>query len=272
MKSTKNELARVLKWQKANWQKVLEYKRRWRERHPTKMQNARDNWRKNNLERIRQNRRIWASKNARKLADQEKARRAKDPELARKKGRAHYHANKDSLTDYQRKFRDKNRELVRHWSRENHRRHKEKRIEANRLWKTQNKDKVRKQARAWLENNREKVRERKRNLRHTNPNIWVGNRLRSRITSVLKRNGTRKNNTTVTLIGISLDGFRKHLESLFLPGMTWDNRGLWHIDHKIPCASFNLHDVEQVKKCFHYTNLQPLWAQDNMSKGKKIAA
>ena len=54
--------------------------------------------------------------------------------------------------------------------------------------------------------------------------------------------------------------------------MTWENHGRygWHIDHIMPCSSFDLTDPEQQKKCFHYTNLQPLWAHENMSKGAKI--
>ena len=52
--------------------------------------------------------------------------------------------------------------------------------------------------------------------------------------------------------------------------MSWDNQGEWHIDHIIPCASFDLTNEEEQEKCFHYTNLQPLWAIDNMVKGCKI--
>ena len=52
--------------------------------------------------------------------------------------------------------------------------------------------------------------------------------------------------------------------------MTKENHGFWHIDHIIPCASFNLKDPKQQTKCFHYTNLQPLWAKENLSKGAKI--
>ena len=61
--------------------------------------------------------------------------------------------------------------------------------------------------------------------------------------------------------------------------MTWDNHGngwygngmnQWHIDHIIPCASFDLSKEEEQYRCFHYTNLQPLWAYDNLSKGNKI--
>jgi len=63
-----------------------------------------------------------------------------------------------------------------------------------------------------------------------------------------------------------------------MPGMTWDNHGTgkngkgmkeWHIDHIIPCCKFNLSKDEEQRKCFHYSNLQPLWASDNMKKGGK---
>ena len=61
-----------------------------------------------------------------------------------------------------------------------------------------------------------------------------------------------------------------HLESLFVPGMTWDNQGEWHIDHVIPCAAFDLTDPAQQSECFHYTNLQPLWAVDNLKKAARL--
>lgn len=77
---------------------------------------------------------------------------------------------------------------------------------------------------------------------------------------------------TTELIGCTPQFLRDHLEAQFTPGMSWDTYGTrgWHIDHKIPCASFNLLDQEQAKKCFHFTNLRPLWASENISKGDKI--
>jgi hypothetical protein len=63
------------------------------------------------------------------------------------------------------------------------------------------------------------------------------------------------------LLGCTIDFLKEYLEARFLPTMTWENYGtLWHIDHIIPCASFDLRDLEQQKACFHYTNLQPLFA------------
>jgi hypothetical protein len=72
--------------------------------------------------------------------------------------------------------------------------------------------------------------------------------------------------------GCSLEDLRKHLESQFKPGMTWENHGFygWHIDHIKPLAKFDLNDPDCQKRAFHYTNLQPLWKDENFAKRDKI--
>lgn len=79
------------------------------------------------------------------------------------------------------------------------------------------------------------------------------------------------------LVGCSLEQLKKHLQSKFTKGMTWENYGTgwhgkgmkeWHIDHIRPCASFDLSKASEQKKCFNYSNLQPLWAKDNLSKNR----
>ena len=76
------------------------------------------------------------------------------------------------------------------------------------------------------------------------------------------------------LLGVSMNEVRAYLELQFKSGMTWENYGYkgWHIDHIIPCASFDLTDPEQQRRCFHYTNLQPLWWHENLAKGDKLTA
>ena len=71
------------------------------------------------------------------------------------------------------------------------------------------------------------------------------------------------------MIGCSILELKQYLELKFKKGMTWDNYSFygWHVDHIKPCASFDLTDIEQQKECFHYTNLQPLWCNDNWIKG-----
>ena len=71
------------------------------------------------------------------------------------------------------------------------------------------------------------------------------------------------------MLGCSISFLKIFLEAKFKEGMTWENHGEWHIDHIKPCASFNLLNDDEQKKCFNYTNLQPLWALENLSKGFK---
>ena len=98
-------------------------------------------------------------------------------------------------------------------------------------------------------------------------NWKLKNNLRSRIRLSLK--GKNKSKKTMELLGCTIKQLWEHLESKFKLGMTRENHGKWHIDHIKPCISFNLTDPEQQKICFHYTNLQPLWAEDNLKKGAK---
>jgi len=93
--------------------------------------------------------------------------------------------------------------------------------------------------------------------------------LRSRLGSAIRKQNSKKNNTTIELLGCSISFLKGFLEAKFKEGMTWENHGEWHIDHIKPCILFDLIDEEEQKKCFHYTNLQPLWAYENLSKGCK---
>jgi len=101
--------------------------------------------------------------------------------------------------------------------------------------------------------------------------------IRKRMWYILRNN--IKSIRTIELIGCSIKQLRNHLEKQFKPGMSWDNYGRgwngkgmqeWHIDHIRPCASFDMSKESEQLKCFHYTNLQPLWAEENLIKHCKI--
>ena len=87
-----------------------------------------------------------------------------------------------------------------------------------------------------------------------------------RIRDLLTNFGINKSERTVYYVGCNLQDLRNHLESTFHEGMSWENYGEWHIDHIIPCSSWNLADEKELRMCFHYTNLQALWASDNIEK------
>lgn len=94
-------------------------------------------------------------------------------------------------------------------------------------------------------------------------------RLSERVRMALKRRRVYKSARTMELIGCTVPELWAHLEQRFQPGMTRENYGQWHVDHIRPCASFDLRDLAQQRQCFHFSNLQPLWAADNLRKQAK---
>lgn len=122
------------------------------------------------------------------------------------------------------------------------------RSESHNIWRLKNKEQRNASMRKWREN----------------PQNRLSSCIRSRISNVLQ--GRTKSAETLSLIGCSWDHLRAWLEFWMRPGMTWENYGDWEVDHKIPCASFDLTKEEEQRKCFNYQNLQPLWMADNRRK------
>lgn len=104
----------------------------------------------------------------------------------------------------------------------------------------------------------------------SDPHFRISVSLRKRLVLALRARGTRKTSKVAELIGCTIHEVAAHLERQFQPGMTWANYGNWHIDHIRPCASFDLTNEEEQKRCFHFSNLQPLWAGDNLKKSDRF--
>ncbi len=94
-----------------------------------------------------------------------------------------------------------------------------------------------------------------------------GARVRNRRKFYDVRSGRVSDRGCIEFMGCTLKEFKSHIEKMFTDGMSWENHGEWEYDHIIPLSSFNLLDSEQRAKCNHYTNIQPLWKKDNLSKG-----
>lgn len=128
--------------------------------------------------------------------------------------------------------------------------------------------------RQYRKENRLKYNASMRRQRRENFKVKLANNLHCRLWHALKRPSAKSDKviSATELVGCSMDFLKTHLESQFQPGMTWDNRGKdgWHIDHKRPCASFDLKDQTQQRECFHWSNLQVLWAVDNHRKGARL--
>lgn len=165
-------------------------------------------------------------------------------------------------------------------------RNRKNRLEKMKVWAAKNVEMTRAIKRKYYEANREAVIDRAVEYNRTkqgkenrarwsreeakrNPSYKLGLTLRSRIWWALKSQNAKKLIRTKDLIGCPIEFLKKHLEAQFEPGMTWENHGEWHIDHRMPCSRFDLTDLLQQKICFHFTNLQPLWAVENLSKGAR---
>lgn len=142
-----------------------------------------------------------------------------------------------------------------------------------RKWRTENPDKNKqslKRANALTRSKSdhyEKKRAKHREKLAVSPEYRIWHTLRARLKSALRHKGIRKCASTLQLLRCTPAEACKHIESLFQPGMTWENRGEWHIDHIRPLASFDMLNPEHQRIACHYLNLQPLWGVDNLRKG-----
>ena len=141
-------------------------------------------------------------------------------------------------------------------------------------YRAANREKLNRDQKAYYEANRAKYSagslERKKRRYREDPLFAIEGLCRRRILCAMQKGGYKKSTKTESILGCAYETLVKHLESKFLPGMTWENRGRdgWHIDHKTPLASAST--AEELEALCHYTNLQPLWAKDNYSKGAKM--
>ncbi len=192
--------------------------------------------------------------------EKQRLRRLSDLASAHRKEREKYLRNPESFRRARKKYYEKIKAARPVKVKPTAEERAERAREYQRRWRAANADKVRIAARL-------------RNRRFTkSPKGALKNRLRVRIANALKSQSANKATKSFEMIGCTPSELRDWIQSKFKPGMAWNNRHLWHIDHKRPCASFDLTDPEQQKACFHYTNLQPLWATENLKKWKRVSA
>lgn len=157
------------------------------------------------------------------------------------------------------------------WKKRNAERVKSQRLRLSALPENKEKQRLRDKKRRSTPEFRAKRAAAVRDRRKQDKNFQIEAALRSRIQKAIK--GTaKKSKRTRELIGCEVEFLMGWIESQFTDGMSWENYGPkgWHVDHKLPCASFDLCDPEQQKACFRYTNLQPLWWIENLRKNDKV--
>jgi len=168
---------------------------------------------------------------------------------------------------------EKNKEKTSKYLKEYNKINKDKIVKLRRENYLTNRDEILLKNKEYHKNNKESVRIRKNNYtkykRNTDILFYIKHISSKRIYNFLKSKELNKNNKTFDIIGCSPEFLREHIENQFSDGMSWELMGKGiHIDHIIPLSSANTE--EDIYKLCHYTNLRPLWAEDNLKKGDKI--
>jgi hypothetical protein len=166
--------------------------------------------------------------------------------------------NKDieSISKYHKKYYDNNREKIKEYQKK---------------YKENNSEKIKEYQKEYKENNSEKIKQWRKKYRDNKLNsdsiYKLSHNIRSLISISIKKLGYIKSKKTESILGCSFEYFRSYIESQFRDGMSWENQGEWHLDHKMPISWTE--SEEMVLELNHYTNFQTLWAKDNLLKGNK---
>ena len=175
------------------------------------------------------------------------------------KSNDYYQLNKEKKNAYSKEYRKLNKDKIK----------KRKKI-YNEAWYKINKDKIKLREKIYRSLNKDKKNLYFKNKKKTDIQYKLSCNLRSRLNTAF--NSNYKDGSAVRDLGCTIDELKTYLESKFQPGMTCDNWTTdgWHIDHIKPLSSFDLTDRKQLLEACHYTNLQPLWAKDNIIKSDKL--
>ena len=173
------------------------------------------------------------------------ARYAEKTEEILEKKKDRYWKDVEESRGKARDYRKNNPERRKEWDAKSYRKHRDKKIKCQ----------------------SEYIRKRRKN----DTTFRLLQNMRRRLSLAINDQGTMKIDTSLRLFGCSAEELKAHIESQFTDGMSWENYGIhgWHVDHIKPCNSFDFSLESEQRECFHYSNLQPLWAEDNIRKSDK---
>jgi hypothetical protein len=175
----------------------------------------------------------------------------------RERSKLYHYKNREVILERKKKYEKQNRHII---------------SIKQKKYREENKDVIRERKKEFGKKNREKLSkysvEYHKKRKQTDPIFKMKCNISSRISESMKRQGYTKRSKTYQILGCDFDTFKKHIERQFTKGMNWNNQGEWHFDHIVPISSAQTE--EQVIELNHYTNFQPLWAEDNLRKSNKI--
>jgi hypothetical protein len=162
---------------------------------------------------------------------------------------------------------------------------------ADKRWREKNKDSVREYVKTWNEKNKEHrkqylkeyreknidnirktKRDYERNRKSRDPLYKLISNFRTAIYTVLKESNVDKYGHYFDILQYTPEELINHLEKQFTDTMTWDNYGIWHVDHKLPITSFDIQEMgdDEFMRCWSLNNLQPMWGEENIRKSNKL--
>jgi len=217
---------------------------------------------------------IYKIKNSTKIKERNHLKYLEEKEWFSIKHKVYRLQNKAKIKKRSKEYIKNNKEKIRKKRKMNYQKDRLNILQKQKIYNLSRKDKLKEYKKKYYLKNKKKLLRKAlkySNNRYKNDiDFKLKTGLRHRLFLLLKRNKINKNESALKLLGCSFDFFKTHMESLFQKNMTWDNYGKsgWVIDHIRPCCSFDLSKVEEQKKCFHWSNLQPLWNKDNDLKSK----
>lgn len=169
-----------------------------------------------------------------------------------KKASEKYSLNKEEYLMKQQEYKLKNKDKIK---------------ESTKNYRISNKEKRKEQQKRYRKSHKKLIQEKLNKRRLEDINYRITTNLRSRLSKAIKLN--YKRGSAVKDLGCSVEKFKLWIEMQWQEGMNWDNwtKDGWHLDHIIPLCKFNLENREELLKACHYTNIQPMWAEENLTKG-----
>jgi hypothetical protein len=246
------ERLRAREYYERNAEKRREYSKQYRKDNPEKVSEANKKYSESNKEYLKKLKKEYRKRNKEKISEYNKEYREKNIEYSLRRSREYYNENKESVSKQRKEYYKKNREKLIQYTKDYYKENREAIIEKQKVYYQENKEDY-------------KIKARERYNTNTN------RRLAYFMRRCVKNSIIYKTSSTFQYLDYKPEDLKKHLESQFEPGMSWENYGVhgWHVDHIIPIDYYLKNGITDPAIINALDNLRPLWASENLSKGAK---
>jgi hypothetical protein len=255
-------------YNKENKERIKQYSKQYREENKERILQQNKQYREENKERIKQYNKQYHQENKECILQQKKQYHQENKECRAKYSKQYHQENRERLAQQKKQYNQENKECRKQWQRQYQEENKERIKQYSKQYREENKERIKQYNQENREHRNQWQRQYQKQRKKTDAVYKMRINMSKLIYKSIKNQGYTKKSQTYNILGCDFDTFKKHIEKQFTKGMNWQNQGEWHFDHIIPIATAKTE--EDVIRLNHYTNFQPLWAKDNLSKGAKI--